>query len=67
MTRLEFALILNIIDKHSTKYTYNYGKPDSYKIENVIKLKEDLMNHYEAVLSDNNYEIRSVGKNTDAF
>ena len=55
MTRLEFALILNIIDKHSTKYTYNYGKPDSYKIENVIKLKEDLMNHYEAVLSDNNY------------
>ena len=52
MTKVELALILQIIDTHTTKYSYNYGAPDSKHIDNVDKLKEDIISKYEEVMKD---------------
>ena len=52
MTKTELALILKIIDAHTTKTTYNYGAPDSYTIHEVSKLKEDIIKHYDEVMKD---------------
>ena len=52
MTKTELALILKIIDAHTTKHTYNYGAPDSYTIYEVGKLKEDIITHYEEVMKN---------------
>lgn len=38
MTKVELALILQIIDTHTTKHSYNYGAPDSTHIDNVGEL-----------------------------
>ena len=52
MTKVELALILQIIDTHTEKYTYNYGAPDTKRISDVDKLKEDIVKKYEEVMKN---------------
>lgn len=53
MTKTELALILKIIDAHTTKQSYNYTcAPDTHIIHEVNKLKEDIIKHYEEVMKD---------------
>ena len=54
MTKVEFALIMNIIDKHTIRRSYNYGAPDTTHIDNVEALKDDLIKYYEEVMKDGN-------------
>lgn len=54
MTKVELALILQIIDTHTINRSYNYGAPDSKHIDDVDKLKEDIINKYEEVMKDAN-------------
>ena len=54
MTKIELALILKIIDSHTTTHTYNYGAPDTTHIDDVGKLREDIVQHYEEVMKDAN-------------
>lgn len=53
MTKVELALILQIIDTHTIKRSYNYGAPDTTHIDDVNKLKKDIMLKYEEVLKEN--------------
>ena len=52
MTKVELALILQIIDTHTEKKTYNYGAPDTKHIDNVDKLKEDIIKKYEEIMKN---------------
>lgn len=54
MTKVELALILQIIDTHTIKHSYNYGAPDSKRIDDVDKLKKDIIIKYEEVMKDAN-------------
>lgn len=54
MTKLELALILKIIDSHTTTHTYNYGAPDTTHIDDVGKLKADLIKHYNEYMREDN-------------
>ena len=54
MTKLELALILKIIDTHTTTHTYNYGAPDTTHIDDVAKLRADIIQHYEEVMKEDN-------------
>lgn len=53
MTKIEFGLILALIDKHTTRYTPNYC-PDNVRksIEDVNELRTDLIKHYEEFMKD---------------
>ena len=52
MTKVELALILQIIDTHTVKKSYNYGAPDTTHIDDVNKLKQDIILKYEEVMKD---------------
>ena len=56
MTKLELALILNIIDKHTTSYSPNYYPEDRVirEIKDVGSLKDDIIKHYEEIMKDAN-------------
>ena len=54
MTKVELALILKIIDSHTTTHTYNYGAPDTTHIDDVGKLRADIIRHYEEVMKEDN-------------
>ena len=54
MTKIELALILQIIDTHTVKHTYNYGAPDTTRIDDVNKLKQHIIQKYEEVMKDAN-------------
>ena len=56
MTKLELALILNIIDKHTTSYSPNYYPEDKVirEIKDVDLLRDDIIKHYEEVMKDAN-------------
>lgn len=54
MTKVELALILQIIDTHTIKHSYNYGAPDSKHINDVDKLKEDIISKYKEVMKEDN-------------
>ena len=56
MTKLELALILNIIDKHTTSYSPNYYPGDRVirEIKDVDLLKVDIIKHYEEDMKDAN-------------
>lgn len=51
MTKIELALILKIIDTHTSSYTPGYyGASECHHITNVKALKADIQKHYEEVL-----------------
>lgn len=54
MTKIELALILNMIDKHTTSYSPNYYPEDrvTKQIDDVDSLKEDIINKYEEVMKN---------------
>ena len=52
MTKIELALILKTIDAHTVKYTYNYQPGESIKIEDVAKLKQDIIHQYENFMKE---------------
>lgn len=54
MTKVELALIMTIIDKHTTAYSPNYYPEDKIirEIKDVGLLKEDIIKHYEEVMKD---------------
>lgn len=52
MTKLELALILQIIDTYTNTRTYNYGAPDTKHIDNVDKLKEDIISKYKEIMKN---------------
>lgn len=55
MTKIEFGLILALIDKHTTTHTPNYYLDNVRKsIEDVTELKADLINHYEEFMKEDN-------------
>ena len=56
MTKMELALILNIIDKHTTSYSPNYYPDDKIirEIKDVDLLKADIIKHYEGFMKDVN-------------
>lgn len=54
MTKVELALILQIIDTHTIKRSYNYGAPDTIEIKDVDLLKTDIIKQYEEVMKDAN-------------
>ena len=56
MTKIELALILNIIDKHTTSYSPNYYPEDKVirEIKDVDLLRDDIIKHYEEVMKDAN-------------
>lgn len=56
MNKLELALILNIIDKHTTSYSPNYYPEDKVirEIKDVDLLKADIIKHYNEVIKDAN-------------
>lgn len=54
MTKVELALILKIIDAHTVKRTYNYGAPDTFEIDNIDALKDDIERHYEQYMKEVN-------------
>lgn len=56
MNKLELALILNIIDKHTTSYSPNYYPENKVirEIKDVDLLKADIIKHYEVMKDANN-------------
>ena len=56
MNKLELALILNIIDKHTTSYSPNYYPEDKVirEIKDVDLLKVDIIKQYNEVMKDAN-------------
>ena len=52
MTKLELALILQIIDTHTVKKSYNYGAPDTTHIDDVDKLKGDIISKYKEIMKN---------------
>ena len=56
MTRVELALILKIIDAHTVTRSYNYGAPDSIHINDVRKLKDDIIMHYNDIMKNEGEE-----------
>ena len=50
MTKVELALILQIIDTHTITRSYNYGSPDTKHIDSVDNLKQDIISKYEEVM-----------------
>jgi hypothetical protein len=52
MTKIELALILKIIDSHTTKYTSQYYNECTESIPNVQALKNDIVKHYEEYLKE---------------
>lgn len=56
MTKMELALIMSIIDKHTTSYSPNYYPEDKVirEIKNVDLLKADIVKHYEVVMKNAN-------------
>ena len=51
MKKVELALILKTIDAHSVKYTYTH-QPQSIRIEDVAKLKQDIIHQYETFMKE---------------
>ena len=51
MTKVELALILQIIDTHTIKRSYNYGAPDTIEIDDVDKLKQHTRNYAKRQLT----------------
>ena len=56
MTKVELALILNIIDKHTTSYSPNYYPEGKIirEIKDVDLFKDDIIKHYEEFMKDAN-------------
>ena len=56
MTKIELALILQIIDTHTKCFSPNYYLEDKVikQIDDVGALKEDIINRYEEVMKDAN-------------
>lgn len=54
MTKIELALILQIIDTHTKCYSPNYYPEDrvTRQIDDVDSLKEDIINKYEEVMKN---------------
>ena len=54
MTKIELALILQIIDTHTNCYSPNYYPDDRIKkhIDDVDLLKEDIISKYEEVMKE---------------
>lgn len=50
MTKVELALVLQIIESHTVRRTYNYGAPDTKEIDNVDRLKQDIIKSYNEVM-----------------
>ena len=55
MKKVELALILKTIDAHSVKYTYTH-QPESIRIEDVAKLKQDIIHQYENFMKEGEIE-----------
>ena len=55
MTKIEFGLILAIIDKHTKTFVPNYY-PDGVRrtIEDVDSLKADLTDHFNTYMVEDN-------------
>lgn len=58
MTRVELALILKIIDSHTTSYSPNYYPEDKVirEIKDVDLLKADIIKHYNEVMKNEGEE-----------
>lgn len=56
MTKIELALILQIIDTHTKCFSPNYYPEDKVikQIDDVEALKEDIIKKYEEVMKDAN-------------
>lgn len=52
MTKVELALILKTIDAHTKRYSHNYGGPDTVQIDDVDKLKQDIIKQYEFITAE---------------
>ena len=54
MTKVELALILQIIDTHTKCYSPNYYPEDriTKQIDDVDSLKEDIISKYEEVMKN---------------
>lgn len=52
MTKVELALILKTIDAHTTRHTYNYQQGESVTIQDVDKLKKDIIHQYEFITAE---------------
>lgn len=52
MTKLELALIMQIIDTYTVKKTYNYGAPDTKSIEDVNGLKQTIIKKYDYIMKE---------------
>lgn len=59
MTKVELALIISIIDKHTTSYSPNYYPEDKVikQINDVEALKEDIVKHYNEIMKNEGEEI----------
>lgn len=54
MTKLEFALVMKIIDAHTTVQEHNYDNEVGKTIKDVQALKADMIRHYEDVMKEDN-------------
>ncbi len=55
MTKIEFSLIMKIIDCYTKTYSSNYNNcSDIKRIDDVDALKEDITRHYEQVMKEVN-------------
>lgn len=56
MTKVELALILQIIDTHTRYYSPNYYPEDrvTKQIDDVDSLREDIITKYEEVMKEDN-------------
>lgn len=52
MTKVELALVLKTIDAHTTRHLHNYGPGEYVKIEDVAKLKADIIHQYENFMKE---------------
>lgn len=52
MTKVELALVLKTIDAHTTRHLHNYGPGEYVKIEDVAKLKADIIHQYENFMQE---------------
>ena len=52
MTKTELALILKTIDAHTKRYSHNYGGRDTVWIDDVDKLRKDIIELYEFITAE---------------
>lgn len=52
MTKVELALILKTIDAHTVHYSSNYSLAETIRIDNVDKLKKDIIQQYEFITAE---------------